>query len=91
MEDAVRLVGQAYADMEAPDPRLNSHGQLNFRLTALYQSWSKVDDPPSRVKPLQGTLLAQTVQLAHQECTPVAHAAAAVLVLDHFFLLRPGE
>ncbi len=87
----MRAVGQAYAGMGSPDPRLNSHGHLDFRLTALYRSWSKVDDPPSRVKPLPGTLLAQTVQLAHHEGTPVANAAGAVLILGHFFLLRPGE
>ena len=43
------------------------------------------------MKPLPGSLLAQTVQLAHLEDTPVAHASAAVLILGHFFLLRPGE
>ena len=82
---------ERWARRMSPDPRLNSHGHLDFRLTALYRSWSKVDDPPSRVKPLPGTLLAQTVQLAHQEGTPVANAAGAVLILGHFFLLRPGE
>lgn len=70
---------------------MNVHGKLDFRLTALYQSWTKIDDPPSRVKPLPGSLLAHTVALAHQEQTPVASAAAAILILGHFFLLRPGE
>ena len=48
-------------------------------------------DPPSRVKPLPGTLLAQTVHLARLEGTPASLAAAAVLTLGYFFLLRPGE
>ncbi|KAI2491970.1 hypothetical protein MHU86_22590 [Fragilaria crotonensis] len=77
--------------MGAPDPRMNVHGHLDFRLTSLYQSWSKVDNPPSRVKPLPGTLLAQTVQLADLDAAPGAHAAASLLILGHFFLLRHGE
>ncbi|KAI2501386.1 hypothetical protein MHU86_13053 [Fragilaria crotonensis] len=48
------------------DPRLNPHGQIDFRLTSLYQSWAKADPPPSRVKPLPMTLLRQVVALAHR-------------------------
>ncbi len=91
VEDAVRAVGQTYAGLGSVDPRLNAHGTLDLRLTSLFQSWSKYDDPPSRVKPLPGTLLAITVALARQEATPVALAVASLLTLGHFFLLRPGE
>ena len=84
-------MGQAYARLGALDPRLNPHGQLDFRLTSLYQAWSKADDPPSRVKPLPMGLLHNTVLLAHAENTPEALAAADCLVIGYFFLLRPGE
>ena len=91
VEDTVRGVGQTYAGMGARDPRLNVHGQVEFRLTSRYRAWASEDSPPSRVKPLPPTLLAQVVTLAHQEHTPASLTAAEVLTLGFFFLLRPGE
>ena len=80
-----------YAGMGAADPRMNEHGVLDFRLTALLQGWAKTDPPPSRVKPLPVTLLTKVVTLAHQEQTPAARAAAECLTLGFYFMLRPGE
>ena len=91
VEDSVRGVGQTYAGMGAADPRLNPRGKLDFRLTSLYRAWANADPPPSRVKPLPQTLLAHVVSLAQHECTPASLAAANVLILGFFFLLRPGE
>jgi hypothetical protein len=87
----VRAVGQAYAGVGSPDPRMNAHGTLDFRLTSLYQAWAKFDEPLSRVKPLHLSLLTQTVTLALQEETAIASASAECLVLAFYFLLRPGE
>lgn len=91
VEDAVRAVGQTYAGLGAPDPRLSRHGQLDFRLRALYRSWATTDDPPSRVKPLPIGLLTNMVNLASVEATPAALAAAECLIVGFYFLLRPGE
>ncbi len=77
--------------MGARDPRLNAHGAVDFRLTSLYQSWARLDDPPSRVKPLPVQLLTQCVTLATQEGSPLALAAAECLIFGFYFLLRPGE
>ena len=87
----MRAVGQAYAGMGSSDPRLNAHGALDFRLTSLYQAWSKRDEPPTRVKPLPVSLLTHTVNLATTEATPSSAAASDCLVLGFYFLLRPGE
>lgn len=84
-------MGQAYAGLGAPDPRLNVHGRPDFRLTSLYQAWSKDDDPPSRVKPLPLTLMTQTVTLSRREATAESQAIADLLPIGVFFLLRPGE
>ena len=84
-------MGQAYAQLGAPDPRLNSHGDLDIRLTAVYCAWSRADDPPSRVKPLPLPVVAQMWALAQLEDTPTAHAAAECLIPGFFFLLRPRE
>ena len=91
VEDTIRAVGQTYAGMGAKDPRVNAQGKLDFRLTSLFRSWSRADSPSSRVKPMPQSLLAQGVTLAQQERTPAALAAAEVLILGFFFLLRPGE
>ena len=91
VEDAVHAVGQAYSSMGPRDPRLNNHGSPDFRLTSLYQAWSKADDSPSRVKPLPTTLMRQTMALSRVEVSPEALAVADLLPLSFFFLLHPGE
>lgn len=70
---------------------MNQHGQLDFRLSALYRAWAKLDPSPSRVKPLPITLLRQVVTLAHQALSPIALVESRLLTLGVFFLLRPGE
>lgn len=89
VEDAVRAVGQAYAHLGAPDPRMNSHNTPDTRLT--FQAWAKDNDPPSRVKPLPTTLMRHTVTLSQVEDSPEALAVADILPLGFFFLLHPGE
>ena len=84
-------MGQAYSRMGSPDPRLDRHGQLDFRLSSLYRSWQTTDAPTARVKPLPLTLVAQACRLAAIENTPVSGAAADCLITGFFFLLRPGE
>jgi len=91
VEDTLRAVGQAYAGMGAADPRLDVHGKLDFRLTSLYKSWTKVDPPPSRVKPLPMTLLRQVVSLARRSECRIARAEADTLTIGVFFLLRPAN
>ena len=70
VEDIVRAVGQTYASVGAPDPHMNSHDTLDFRLTTLYQAWARLDEPPSRVKPLPLSLLTQAVTIVKQDAHP---------------------
>ena len=70
---------------------MNTHGNLDFRLTTLYRAWGKHDDPPARVKPLPLSLLTQAVTLMYQDGGPSALACAQCLVVAYYFLLRPGE
>jgi hypothetical protein len=62
--DALRAVGQRLAGMGLPDPRLNTSGKLDFRLTRQLAKYAKDDDPPNRVKPLPVYILRQEVQTA---------------------------
>ncbi len=91
VEDAVRIVGQTFARMGARDPRLNSFGDVDIRLTSLYRAWKKDDAPPTRVKPLPISLVHGAVHLARTANTPVTLAAANCLTIAFYFLLRPGE
>ena len=34
------------------DPRLNAHGEVDMWVTSLYRTWTRIDEPPRRVKPL---------------------------------------
>lgn len=84
-------MGQAYARMGTPDPRLTPHGDLDLRLTSLYRAWARADAPPHRVKPLPVSVVTQVWNLAQDEGTASALAAADCLILGFYFLLRPGE
>ncbi len=84
-------MGQAYTALGSPDPRLNSFGQLDFRLRSLFAGWKRRDEPPERVKPLPLDVVATVVHTARLEDTPMASAAADCLVIGFYFLLRPGE
>ena len=91
VEDAIRTIGQAYARLGSPDPRLNLHGDLDFRLSSLYRAWQRDDAPPTRVKPLPLSVVGHVWTMAAAEDTADAHAAAQTLVIGFYFLLRPGE
>ncbi len=84
-------MGQTYAGMGTTDPRLNRHGNMDFRITSLLQAWRKADDPPARVKPLPLAVVAQVRAMAMGEASLLAAAASACLTIGFFFLLRPGE
>lgn len=84
-------MGQTFARMGSPDPRLNQFGVVDLRLSTLYQAWRKADAPPTRVKPLPLGIVRGAVRLAHAAATPVALAAADCLTIAFYFLLRPGE
>jgi hypothetical protein len=89
--EAVRAVGQTMALLGEADPRLTPSGQLDFRLQRLLACYTKDDPPPWRVQPVSPQLLAAAVTLCRRQHTPALDAAADMLILAFFFLLRPGE
>jgi hypothetical protein len=46
------VVGQGFARLGAPDPRLNSTGGIDFRLQRQLRGYAQADPPPRRVKPI---------------------------------------
>jgi hypothetical protein len=91
VEDAVRSVGQTFAAMGSPDPRLTPAGKHDFRLRRQYNCYAKADPPPNRVKPIPLPILRHILQLANASTDSAAIAIADMIVIAFFFLLRPGE
>ena len=88
---ADRAVGQAFAGMGLPDPRLSAGGHLDLRLSRQLSSYTKHDCPPTRVKPIPLPVLRHAVRCARALDTPYHHALADMIILGFYFLLRPGE
>lgn len=91
VENAVRSIGQAFAAVGSPDPRLTASGKHDFRLRRQYTSYAKIDPPPNRVKPIPLPILQHAVQLAQASTDAATLAIADMIVIAFFFLLRPGE
>ena len=47
VSDAVRSVGQRFSGMGAKDPRKDCDGEIDFRLSRQYRSYTKNDGPPN--------------------------------------------
>jgi len=91
VEAALRAVGQTFAVVGQPDPRLQASGKLDLRLHRQLQLYTKQDPPPTRVKPIPLQVIQLAVQHCYQSNHADAHAIAHMLILGFFFLLRPGE
>ena len=92
VEDAVRAICQTFSRMGTADPRLNVHGERDFRLTSLYRVWQRDDPPPLRAvsnrclcrwSPKSGRWPTLTLPLPHA----LPHNNA---ILQHFFV-RQGD
>ena len=78
--------------MGAPDPRLNSSGNLDFRIQRMYACYTKQDPPPNRVKPVPVPVLRRIFAVsATMNNSPFYQCLADMIGLAFFFLLRPGE
>ena len=91
VEDALRSVGQTFAGLGKPDPRLTSTGNIDFRIQRMLSSYKKKDPPPNRVKPIPVQVLRRIMAVAHAAPTPGNLAIADMCSIAFFYLLRPGE
>ena len=92
VEDYVRSVGQTYLAMGAQDPRLNTSGNMEFRLQRMLSCYSKQDPPPNRVKPVPVQVIRRIFAVAATLAADPQHQCLADMIgLAFFFLLRPGE
>jgi hypothetical protein len=92
-EDYVRAVAQTFLSMGADDPRLNSVGKIDFRLSRMVSAWKKEDPPSWRVKPIPIQVIRRIAYIAQHLPTdsPALVATADMIIIAFFYLLRPGE
>jgi hypothetical protein len=91
VEGALRAVGQTFASLGAPDPRLTNTGKTEFRLGRQLRGYTKADDPPTRLKPIPIQVVLHAANLARQQGTAQAVSILNMICLAFFFLCRPGE
>jgi hypothetical protein len=91
VEQALCAVGQAFATLGYPDPRLSVSRKLDFRLSRQLSAYSKEDPPPTRVKPIPLPVIGYAADMCRLTNTAYSHAIADMLLLRFYFLLRPGE
>ena len=73
------------------DPRLNTAGDIDFRLSRIISAWKKEDPPPNRVKPVPIQVIRRIAFLAQSTADQHYIAIADMIIIGFFFLLRPGE
>jgi hypothetical protein len=92
-EDYLRAVAQTFLAMGADDPRLNAALKTDFRLSRMLAAWKKQDPPANRVKPVPVAVIRHIAAVAAR--LPPGNeklcAAADIIIIAFFFLLRPGE
>jgi len=78
--------------MGAKDPRMDCHGKIDYRITALIKSYAKRDAPACRVKPVPISIVTHALHFAfHSHPSPERKAVANMIALAFFYCLRPGE
>jgi hypothetical protein len=81
-----------FAALGAEDPRLDSHGHIDFRIQRQLRGYSRLDPPPNRVKPVPVQIIRHVMALAAAaDATAHTQAVTDMICLAFFFLLRPGE
>jgi hypothetical protein len=94
VEDALRVVGQGFASVGGQDPRKTVTGDIDLRIQRQLRSWSREDDPPTRVKPIPIQLILTILSIAYHATTASNDATKAITdmaVITFYYLLRPGE
>jgi hypothetical protein len=86
-------VGQAFSRLGTPDPRLDSFGNIDFRLKRLKQGMHRADPAPTRTKPIPIPILHHAVNKVYNDPNPkpALQASVDMMIVGYYFLMRPGE
>jgi hypothetical protein len=78
--------------MGAKDPRLNLAFQINFLIQRMLRAWKQTNLAPMRVKPIPITVIRRIAVSATADIVDdTLRAAADMIIIAFFFLLRPEE
>jgi hypothetical protein len=85
-------VGQEFARLGLPDPRMDGP-KYAYRLGSLFKAWDDEDPAPSRVWPVNVTILRALLAawMARHPAQCRAEALLDLCVIAFYFLCRPGE
>ena len=75
----------------SPDPRLDVHGNTDFRLARQLRKYTKEDPPAQRVKPIPLSVITFLLGAAYSQPDEGFRGVADMLCIAFFFLMRPGE
>ena len=89
VEDAIWLISQRFPSLGGRDPRLDSTGKEDFRLTQIYVVWRRIDSRPARVEAVPMQILRRAAQLTGD--TLRDEAIIDFIWMTSFFLLRHGK
>ena len=91
MEEALCAMGQEFSQLGLPDPRLDGP-QYVFWLKTLFKAWTDKDPTPSRVWPVNITILQALVTCLSTDRNQVqAQAILNLSTFAFFFLCQPSE
>ena len=83
-------MGQEFARLGLPDPRMVGP-KYAYQLGALFKAWDDEDPAPSRVWPINITILrALATRMARHPARHQAKAIRDLCILAFYFLCRPG-
>ena len=93
VETALCAIGQMIALLgpNHHNPRLQPNGKLTFALKCQFQSYKKVDPPPTCVEPLSVELIELVVQACHASNMAKDACIAGMIIIGFFFLCHLGE
>ena len=84
-------MGQTFASVGSPDPRLTPSGKHEFRIRRQLTGYAKADPPPNRVKPIPIAVIYHLITRANAQASIDSLAIADMVSITFFFLMRPGE
>jgi hypothetical protein len=92
VEDAVRVLGQAFTQLGGTDIRKDAFGELDFCLTPQFRCYKKEDPPPARVKPVPILIVFFILNQAYSSTSlPDQQVIAYMITIAFYVFLRPGE
>jgi hypothetical protein len=89
--DEILAISKTFTELGAPDPRLNTHGKIDARLSNLYKGMTNRDPPPNRVKPCPIQVLHHAQAIVTAAPTVESSATMDMGWTGYFYLLRTGE